>query len=81
MNRDRDIVWSSVKAEAVARQMTGRTRVELRSAWNTNDGGKGVISQIKPDAEMPMTEDGRRADLVINSLGVVNRLNNSRIMQ
>ena len=81
MSQDRDIVWSSVKAEAVARQMTGRTRAELRSAWNTNDGGKGVISQIKPDAEMPTTEDGRRADLVINSLGVVNRLNNSRIMQ
>ena len=81
MSRDRDIVWSSVKAEAVARQMTGRTRAELRSAWNTNDGGKGVISQIKPDAEMPTTEDGRRADLVINSLGVVNRLNPAQLYE
>ena len=75
MHRDRDIVWSPVKAGAVARQMTGWTHAESRPAWNANDGGKGVISQIKPDAEMPMTEDGRRADLVINSLGVVNRLN------
>ena len=61
--------------------MTGRTRAELRSAWNTNDGGKGVISQIKPDAEMPVTEDGRRADLVINSLGVVNRLNPAQLYE
>jgi DNA-directed RNA polymerase subunit beta-beta' len=61
--------------------MTGRTRAELRSAWNTNDGGKGVISQIKPDAEMPTTEDGRRADLVINSLGVVNRLNPAQLYE
>ena len=75
MHRDRDIVWSPVKAGAVARQMTGRTHTESRSVWNTNDGGKGVISEIRPDKDMPTTEDGRRADLVINSLGVVNRLN------
>ena len=38
-------------------------------------GGKGVEAVVLPDAEMPVSEDGRRADLVVNSLGVLNRLN------
>jgi hypothetical protein len=79
--RDRDIVWSSMKVEAVIPTITGMTHIELRFMWNTNDGGKGVISKIKPDAEMPTTEDGRRADLVVNSLGVVNRLNPAQLYE
>lgn len=44
-------------------------------------GGKGVIAQIRPDDQMPTTEDGRRAELVVNSLGVVNRLNPSQLYE
>lgn len=44
-------------------------------------GGKGVIAQIRPDAEMPTTEDGRHADLVVNSLGIVNRLNPAQLFE
>jgi hypothetical protein len=61
--------------------MTGRTRAKLRFAWNTNDGGKGVIAEIRPDAEMPTTVGGERAELVVNSLGVVNRLNPAQLYE
>jgi hypothetical protein len=44
-------------------------------------GGKGVVSQIWPDDRMPITEDGRHADIVVNSLGVVNRLNPSQLYE
>jgi len=38
-------------------------------------GNKGVVSFIAPDDEMPTTVDGRRAEVCLNPLGVLNRLN------
>lgn len=38
-------------------------------------GNKGTISVIVPDEDMPITETGKRADICLNSLGVINRLN------
>ena len=34
-----------------------------------------VVSLILPDNEMPCTEDGRPAEIVCNSLGVLGRMN------
>lgn len=36
-------------------------------------GNKSVISEIREDHDMPYTEDGRRVDLLINLLAIVNR--------
>jgi hypothetical protein len=58
-----------------------RNKLGVGSKITNRYGGKGVISKIKPDAEMPVTEDGRRADLVVNSLGVVNRLNPAQLYE
>jgi len=38
-------------------------------------GNKGVIALILPDDEMPMLEDGRRAEIIINPLGITTRMN------
>ena len=38
-------------------------------------GGKGVLSAIVPQAEMPMTEDGEYADMIMNSSTMYNREN------
>jgi DNA-directed RNA polymerase beta subunit len=40
-----------------------------------------VISKILPDNEMPTTEDGRRADVIVSCLGVINRLNPSSLIE
>ena len=40
-----------------------------------------VVSLILPDEEMPTTVDGRKADVVSNSLGVVGRLNPSQLYE
>ena len=37
-------------------------------------GGKGIISSILPDAQMPVDEDGRRPDILLNPLCIMNRL-------
>lgn len=38
-------------------------------------GNKGVVSKIIPDDEMPYLEDGTRVEVLLNALGVINRLN------
>lgn len=44
-------------------------------------GNKGVISRILEDDEMPHLETGERVDLIIDSLGVVNRLNSQQLFE
>lgn len=36
-------------------------------------GNKSVVAKILPDDEMPYTEDGRRVDLMLNLLAIINR--------
>lgn len=44
-------------------------------------GNKGVISIIKPDEEMPMLKDGRRLEVILNSLGVISRMNLGQLFE
>lgn len=44
-------------------------------------GNKGVISRIIPDDEMPYTKDGKRADVIVNALGVINRMNSYQLFE
>jgi hypothetical protein len=44
-------------------------------------GNKGVVSLIEDDDKMPMTESGVRADVCLNSLGIINRLNLAQIQE
>lgn len=39
----------------------------------TRYGNKSVISKIVKDDEMPFTDDGRRVDLLLNLLAIINR--------
>ncbi len=55
--------------------------VVVGSKLTNRYGGKGVVSQIRPDHEMPTTVSGKRADIVVNSLGVVNRLNPGQLFE
>ena len=42
-------------------------------------GGKGVISYILPDEEMPLLDNGERLDVYYNSCTCVNRLNQGQL--
>ena len=44
-------------------------------------GNKGVISKILPDDQMPVAENGKRAEVILNALGVVNRLNSGQLFE
>jgi DNA-directed RNA polymerase beta subunit len=47
----------------------------------TRCGAKGVISKIVPVEEMPVAEDGTRAEIVLNAIGVCNRLNPAQLYE
>jgi DNA-directed RNA polymerase beta subunit len=44
-------------------------------------GNKGIVSMIVPDNEMPVTEEGIRAEIILNPLGILNRLNIAQIQE
>src|SRR5213082_2486169 len=44
-------------------------------------GNKGVISKIVDEQDMPFLEDGRPVDVVLNPLGVPNRMNLGQILE
>jgi DNA-directed RNA polymerase beta subunit len=56
-------------------------KVVVGSKVTNRYGGKGVISKIIPDAEMPATSDGRIAEVIISCLGVINRLNPASLVE
>lgn len=44
-------------------------------------GGKGVVSTVVPDAQMPMTEDGRIIDIIQNKNTVIGRENPGQLWE
>jgi len=44
-------------------------------------GNKGVVSKILPDDQMPYLENGEKVEVILNSLGVINRLNPMQIYE
>jgi hypothetical protein len=58
-----------------------RNPVKAGSKLTNRFGGKGVVSEVRPDHLMPKTKDGVYAQLIVNSLGVVNRLNPAQLYE
>ena len=44
-------------------------------------GNKGVIAEILPDSQMPVTEYGERIDVILDPLGVINRMNLGQVYE
>ena len=44
-------------------------------------GNKGVVARIIPDDQMPLLEDGRRAEVIINPLGIISRMNVGQLFE
>ena len=56
-----EVTTRKVKPLANGQKITGRY------------GNKSVISQIREDEDMPFTEDGRKVDVLLNLLAIINR--------
>jgi len=60
------------------------TRRNGKAHWSGNTsryGAKGVISEIRPDEQMPTDDDSRPVEVIANSLGVISRTNPSMLAE
>lgn len=71
-------VFSNIKIEFLIER---DVPIRVGSKMSGRYGNKGVVSIIVPDEEMPILENGKRVDVIFNSLGVVNRLNSFQLIE
>lgn len=64
-----ELTFSENKPISVGQKLTGR------------QGNKGVVGKIIPDNEMPFLANGKRVDVILNVLGVPNRLNTMQLFE
>ena len=56
-------------------------KIQIGDKLAGRHGNKGVISRIVPKEDMPYLEDGRVADIILNPLGVISRMNLGQILE
>lgn len=75
---NKEVKWKDDKNEfdnlVILFKVLNRSEIHVGSKIANRYGGKGVISKIEKDENMPVTEHGERVELILNVLGVVNRL-------
>lgn len=58
-----------------------KDKIEVGDKISNRHGNKGVVSKILPKERMPMLPDGRRAEIILNPLGIISRMNVGQIME
>jgi DNA-directed RNA polymerase subunit beta len=75
--------YKSNKIKGILVKITGiyEEEISIGDKIANRHGNKGVISKIIPDNEMPVLEDGRRLDIIINPMGIISRMNVGQIYE
>ena len=68
--REKDSVYDNLSIKVTIMRKAPLTK---GSKVTGRYGNKSVIATIRKDEDMPYTEDGRRVDLILNMLGIINR--------
>jgi len=80
-----DIKWRNDKTEFnnvyLKIKVLKENPIHIGSKIAGRYGNKGVISKILPDEQMPTNQFGERVDLILNALGVINRLNPAQLYE
>ena len=58
-----------------------KRKITLGSKLTDRCGGKGVVSEIRPDECMPVDDNGIRADIIMTPPSMVNRMNPAQAME
>lgn len=83
---DPEVKWKEDQSKAFSNMVieflvSRNVGLEVGQKITGRYGNKGVISQVRPDNEMPIKENGERIDVIFNALGVVNRLNSQQLFE
>lgn len=82
---DRDYPGEVTDVSRTSRKVTITVRVEapmkVGDKVSNRYGGKGVVSKVVPDDQMPQRETGKPIDMLITSASVVSRINPAQIVE
>jgi DNA-directed RNA polymerase subunit beta len=69
--------------DGVKIKITGihKSKIAIGDKVANRHGSKGVIAKIIPENEMPMLEDGRRLEIILNPLGIISRMNIGQLFE
>lgn len=67
--------------EAVVITLAELSRIQPGDKFSARAGNKGVIARVLPRSQMPYMEDGTPIQMVLNTVGVVSRLNPGQILE
>jgi len=56
-------------------------KVTVGDKIGNRHGNKGIVSKIVPIDQMPILPDGRRAEIVLNPLGIISRMNVGQVYE
>jgi DNA-directed RNA polymerase beta subunit len=56
-------------------------KINIGDKITNRHGNKGVIALIEDDENMPLLDDGRRADVILNPLGIPSRMNAGQLYE
>ncbi len=56
-------------------------KIQVGDKLANRHGNKGVISYIAREEDMPFLPDGRRIDIILNTVGIVSRMNVGQILE
>ena len=76
--REESSVFSNIVIEFLVERDSPLT---IGQKISGRQGNKGVVSKILPDDQMPYLENGEKVEVILNSLGVINRLNPMQIYE
>lgn len=58
-----------------------KSKIAVGDKVANRHGSKGVIAKIIPENEMPILEDGRRLEIILNPLGIISRMNIGQLFE
>ncbi|GAB4225605.1 MAG: DNA-directed RNA polymerase subunit beta [Chlamydiales bacterium] len=58
-----------------------KRKLEVGDKMAGRHGNKGVVAKIVPEADMPYLENGKPVDMILNSLGIISRMNMGQLFE
>lgn len=74
----KDNVFSNIVLEIAVMKIIP---MAVGDKFSNRYGGKGCVSLIKPESEMPLLDNGKRVHVILNPSGCVNRENEGQLIE
>ena len=82
MDEDEAVVVDVVKQpKKVTVYLTTEEAAKVGDKLSNRHGGKGVITRIMSDAEMPQTKAGKTVEILLNPNGIIGRINLGQMLE